>query len=89
VLLSHHQLGSALAQPSVGPGIRQKTDERGSAKAPVTQWGPPQPDVDADGLKCEKLGFVVLDVDGAHGHAVYIDEDGAPTPIEAFGRGAQ
>lgn len=151
VLLSHHQLGSALAQRSVGPGIREKTEELrgsgrihawfwghehrafvyepylniacpvclgnggvpellshrltlqsafgwvsgtiaklfakvgGSVAAPVIQYAPPLPDVDDDGLKWEKLGFVVLDVDGQQGRAVYVDEDGMETPIAGFG----
>jgi hypothetical protein len=152
VLLSHHQLGSALAQPSVGPGIREKTAElredarvhawfwghehrafvyepylgvacpvclgnggvpellsrrltlqsafawltgivvklmaslRRSVAAPVIQYAPPRPDIDEDGLKWEKLGFVVLDIDGAQGTGIYVDEDGMETPITAFGR---
>jgi len=152
ILLSHHQLGSALAQPSVGPGIREKTAAlrkdgrvhawfwghehrafiyepyldvacpvclgnggipellsheltlesafgwvtgmiskllaklRGSVSPPVILYQPPQPDVDANGLKWEKLGFVVVDIDGALGSATYVDEDGMETPIDAFGR---
>jgi hypothetical protein len=59
---------------------------RRSVAAPVILYAPPRPDVDADGLKWEKLGFVVLDIDGAQGHGTYVDEDGTETPINAFGR---
>jgi hypothetical protein len=151
VLLSHHQLGSARTQPSVGPGIREKTAElrqdgrvhawfwghehrafiyepyeevacpvclgnggiplllsrqltldsvfawvtsgiawlraklRGTAAAPVIEYAPPVADVDSDGLKWEKLGFVVLDIDGPAGSGIYVDEDGQEKVISAFG----
>lgn len=153
VLLSHHQLGSALVQDSVSLGIREKTQRvRDSGRIHAWFWGhehrafvyeaylgvscpvclgnggvpellspeltlssafgwsthlisriaavlrrgsnvpppkilyqPPAPDVDDDGLKWEKLGFVVIDVDGPSGQAVYIDEGGAAVPIAAFG----
>jgi 3',5'-cyclic AMP phosphodiesterase CpdA len=151
VLLSHHQLGSARAQDSVGPGIRDKTapvrdagrihawfwghehrafiyepylgvacpvclgnggvPELLSAQltlvsafgwirarlseliarskhrvaAPVVQYQPATPDVDSDGLAWEKLGFVVVDIDGATGSATYVDEDGHATAITGFG----
>lgn len=154
VLLSHHQLGSARAQKSVGPGIRNKTaNVRATGRIHAWFWGhehrcfvyepylgvecpvclgnggvpellsreltlvsafgwitnlvsditalfkrpppaprilyqPPTPDVDPDGLKWEKLGFVVVDVEGAGGRAVYVDEDGHEVTIEAFGGGA-
>jgi 3',5'-cyclic AMP phosphodiesterase CpdA len=151
VLLSHHQLGSALAQDSIGAGVRDKTakvreggrihawfwghehrcfvyepylgvscpvclgnggvpellshrltlegaygwvsgvisDLTGLFKrrvaAPRILYEPATPDVDADGLAWAKLGFVVLDLDGPRGSAVYIDEDGRETAITAFG----
>jgi len=155
VLLTHHQLGSAMAQESVSRGIREKTQSaRDSGRIHAWFWGhehrafiyepylgvqcpvclgnggvpellsheltltgafgwitglisrtaglfrsgqvappkilyqPPAPDVDKDGLKWEKLGFVVIDVDGASGQAVYVDEDGTNVPIAAFGREA-
>ncbi len=150
VLLSHHQLGSALAEKSVGAGIREKTAkvrQSGDIHAwfwghehrafvyepymgvncpvclgnggvpdllshrltfagayaeaagvftdiaawfkhvppgPKILWQPPEPDVDAQGLKWEKLGFVVLDIDGDSGAATYIDEDGDEFGIEGF-----
>jgi 3',5'-cyclic AMP phosphodiesterase CpdA len=153
VLLTHHQLGSALAQNSVSEGIRAKTQsvrdtgrvhawfwghehrafiynpylgvqcpvclgnggvpellsheltlagafawitgllsriialfQRGQhVTAPTIRYQPTTPDVDDDGLKWEKLGFVVVDVNGPSGQAVYIDEDGATVPITSFG----
>ena len=150
VLLSHHQLGSALAQRSVGAGIRDKTAKvRNTGRIHAWFWGhehrcfvyerylgvtcpvclgnggvpellspeltlastfgwitglwseiaalfkrrvkPPQilyepttPDVDDDGLKWAKLGFVVLDLDGPVGTAVYVDEEGRQKAIESF-----
>ncbi len=155
VLLSHHQLGSALAEKSVGAGIRDKTAhvrENGGVHAwfwghehqaflykpyegvrcpvclgnggvpellshqftfagafgqlsnlvtdvkswfkrpppaPEIEWKPPQPDRDREGLEWAKLGFVVLDVDGATGTAVYVDEDDNEQPIGAFAPPAQ
>jgi hypothetical protein len=154
VLLTHHQLGSALAQNSVSEGIRAKTQSvRDSGRVHAWFWGhehrafiynpylgvqcpvclgnggvpellspeltlagvfgwiaglvsriialfrrgqhvaaptilyqPSKPDVDSDGLKWEKLGFVVVDVNGPSGEAVYIDEDGTKVPITSFGR---
>lgn len=154
VLLSHHQLGSALAQKSVGPGIRTKTVKvRAAGRIHAWFWGhehrcfvyepylgvqcpvclgnggvpellsheltlvsafgwitnlvsditdlfkrpvpaprilyqPTTPDVDDDGLKWAKLGFVVVDLDGTGGHAVYVDEDGREVVIEEFGGAA-
>ncbi len=150
VLLSHHQLGSALDQKSVGAGIRQKTAKvresggihawfwghehrcfvydgymgvdcpvclgnggvpdllshrltfvgafdavsgwvadvaawfKHGPPAPKILWQPEEPDVDSQGLKWEKLGFVVLDIDGDSGDARYIDEDGNEFGITAF-----
>ncbi len=150
VLLSHHQLGSARAQKSVGPGIREKTAQlreagrihawfwghehrcfiyepylgvacpvclgnggvpellsqqltlagafgwitglitdviswfRPRAAPPAISYQPPAPDVDEDGLKWEKLGFVVVDIDGPSGRAVYVDEDDTEVPIAGF-----
>ena len=151
VLLSHHQLGSAPAQKSVGAGIRDKTAKvRDTGRIHAWFWGhehrafvyepylgvacpvclgnggvpellsprltvagafatltgwisdllsllkkqvpapkilyrPGIPDVDKDGLKWAKLGFVVLDIDGPAGSAVYIDENGVDVGIRAFG----
>jgi hypothetical protein len=150
VLLSHHQLGSALDQKSVGAGIREKTAKvregggihawfwghehrcfvydpymgvacpvclgnggvpdllshrltfvgafdaisglvadvaawfKHVPPAPKILWQPRQPDVDAEGLKWAKFGFVVLDIDGDSGTATYIDEDGHEFAIEPF-----
>jgi hypothetical protein len=44
----------------------------------------PEPAV-RDELEWEKLGFVVIDLDGARGKAFYVDEDGKETPLELFG----
>ncbi|MDQ6746320.1 MAG: metallophosphoesterase [Actinomycetota bacterium] len=154
VLLSHHQLGSAKDQKSVGRGIRDKTAAvRKSGRVHAWFWGhehrcalyepylevecpvclgnggvpellspqltlaggfgritgfitdilarfkprvpaprvryqPPLPDTDADGLEWAKLGFVVVDVDGASGRAVYVDEDDAEVDVDLFGAGA-
>ena len=52
---------------------------------PSIEYEPPKPDVDRDGLQWEKLGFVVIDLDGGRGGAAYIDEDGTAVPISAFG----
>lgn len=60
----------------------------GQVAPPKIFYQPPAPDVDEDGLKWEKLGFVVIDVDGPGGQAVYVDEDGAEVSIAAFGREA-
>ena len=155
VLLSHHQLGSALAQRSVGAGIRDKTAKvRNTGRIHAWFWGhehrcfiyepylgvtcpvclgnggvpellspeltlasgfgwitglasevaalfkprvkpprilyrPTRPDVDDDGLKWAKLGFVVLDLDGPAGAAVYVDEDNHEVAIESFGQVAE
>lgn len=152
VLLSHHQLGRAMAEKTVGAGIRDKTAKvretrrihawfwghehrafmyepytsvdcpvclgnggvpellshqltlagafatvsgwvtdllslfRQRVPAPKILWQPTNPDVDKDGLKWAKLGYVVLDIDGPSGTGVYYDETGAPVGISAFGR---
>ena len=61
---------------------------KSSAPAPRILYEPKTADVDRNKLGWEKLGFVVLDIDGASGKAVYVDEDGAEVPIDAFGSGS-
>jgi hypothetical protein len=154
ILLSHHQLGSARAQASVGPGIREKTAEirkdgriqawfwghehralvyepylgvrfpvclgnggvpellshvftfagafqacvdfvrrigawltprRRAAHAPKVKFTPQAPRVDRQGLKWEKLGFVVIDLKGSDARAIYYAEDEERYEIELFG----
>jgi hypothetical protein len=152
ILLSHHQLGSARAQDSVGPGIRDKTERvrdtgrvhawiwghehrafvyepylgvqcpvcignggvpelltrmftleglfqsiaaaisrlkalfRRRVPAPVIAYEPRAPEIDPDGLKWEQLGFVVIDLDGPDGRAVYVGEENpSDVTIEGFG----
>jgi hypothetical protein len=154
ILLSHHQLGSSLAQASVGPGIREKTKtarEKGlihawfwghehrafiykpyegvpfpvcignggvpelrshvftfsgafqfcvglvrkilasltprrlAARAPKVKFQPKAPRVDRQGLKWEKLGFVVVELDGDKATAEYHDEDGEIYKLDSFG----
>jgi hypothetical protein len=41
--------------------------------------------VDGQGLKWEQLGFVVVELDGDGGKAVYHGEGEAPYEIESFG----
>jgi 3',5'-cyclic AMP phosphodiesterase CpdA len=150
VLLSHHQLGSAHAEKSVGAGIRDKTaNVRSNHGIHAWLWGhehevfiykpymgvecpvclgnggvptllshrltlagafdavtnlvtdiagwfkttppPPEigyqptvPDVDTQGLKWAKLGFVVIDIDGDDGKAWYVDEDNNEHRIDGF-----
>jgi hypothetical protein len=52
---------------------------------PKILYQPTAPDVDKDGLNWGKLGFVVIDVDGASSQALYVDENGAKVPIASFG----
>jgi hypothetical protein len=151
ILLSHHQLGSARAQRSVGAGIRTKTDAaRKHGRIHAWFWGhehrcfvydeylgvkcpvcignggvpellsgaitlsrvfqamanglgralafarhpfvraprvayEPQPYVDEEQLEWEPLGFVVIELDGPNGKAVYVDETGSEEVIESFG----
>jgi hypothetical protein len=152
ILLSHHQLGSAHDQRSVGSGIRDETDAaRKSGRIHAWFWGhehrcilyedylnvkcpvcignggvpellsrgvftlsggfqmiknalsstvafaqhpfvraprvayEPEPQENPDGLKWEPRGFVVIELKGAGGTALYVDEDGNEEPIRSFG----
>jgi 3',5'-cyclic AMP phosphodiesterase CpdA len=61
------------------------TPARWAARAPKVQFAPKSPRVDRQGLEWEKLGFVVVDLDGSSGRAVYHQEDGETYEIESFG----
>ncbi len=52
--------------------------------APRVKFQPKTPRVDGQSLKWEKLGFIVIDLDGANGKAVYYSEDGEKYEIESF-----
>jgi hypothetical protein len=55
-------------------------------RPPRVAYEPTAPEVDPDGLKWEQLGFVVIDLDGPDGHAVYVGEENPnDVPIEGFG----
>ena len=61
---------------------------RAGVRPPRVAYAPTTPEVDPDGLKWEQLGFVVIDLDGPDGSAVYVGEENpADVPIEGFGRG--
>jgi len=61
------------------------TPERWAARAPKVEFEPKEPRVDGQGLKWAKLGFVVVDLDGPSGSAVYQEEGGATHEIKEFG----
>jgi 3',5'-cyclic AMP phosphodiesterase CpdA len=61
------------------------TLKRFSARAPKVKFKQKTPRVDRQGLKWEKLGFVVVELDGDEATAVYHDEDGKTYELESFG----
>ncbi len=54
--------------------------------APKVKFKPKTPRLDDQNLKWEKLGFIVIDLDGNQGTAVYHGEDGELHEIDSFGR---
>ncbi len=61
------------------------TPKRWTPHAPRVKFKPQTPRVDGQGLKWEQLGFVVVDLDGDGGKAVYHGDDETPYEIESFG----
>ncbi len=58
--------------------------KRWAARAPKVRFQTETPRVDRQGLKWEKLGYVVIDLNGDRGEAVYHSEDGATYQIDSF-----
>lgn len=61
------------------------TPKRWAARAPKVKFKPQTTRVDHQGLEWEKLGFVVVDLEGSDATAVYHAEDGERYEIESFG----
>lgn len=59
--------------------------KRWAARAPRVKFKPQTPRVDSQGLEWEQLGFVVIDLDGDGGNALYHGEAGERYEIESFG----
>ena len=89
VLLTHRITGEAIkdALMKLWASIKTLLRPGRRARPPQIRYQPPSPDPDEVGLRWEKLGFVVIDLDGQAGRACYFDEDDRPTEIDLFTAG--
>lgn len=87
-LLSHVFTFSGAFQFCVGlvrKILASLTRRRLAARAPKVDFQQKAPRVDRQGLKWEKLGFVVIEFDGEKATAVYHDEHGETHELKSFG----